>query len=74
MGAWDMDEQTFTVTPLVIDDYFLWDQEGDKEYDILALSRVNTIFNDGSTTTTYDRTILFMDVIEYLALQVFGVG
>jgi len=71
MGEWDLDAQTFTVTPLVIDGYYLWEQEGDKEHDILALSRVNTIYDDGGATTTYDRTILLSSVIEYLAQQVF---
>lgn len=71
-GEWDFDAKTFTITPSVIDDYTDWEAEGDKEYQILALSRVNTIYNDGADTITYDRTILLMDVIEYLAQQVFS--
>lgn len=71
-GEWDFDAKTFTITPSVIDDYTDWEAEADKEYDILALSRVNTVYDDGGATTTYDRTILFMDVIEYLAQQVFS--
>jgi len=35
MGEWDLDAQTFTVTPLPIDDYYDWDQNGDFEYNIL---------------------------------------
>lgn len=71
-GEWDFDAKTFTITPSVIDAYTDWEAEADKEYDILALSRVNTVYDDGGATTTYDRTILFMDVIEYLAQQVFS--
>lgn len=71
-GEWDFDAKTFTITPSVIDDYTDWEAEGDKEYQILALSRVNTIYDDGGDTTTYDRTILLMDVIEYLAQQTFS--
>jgi hypothetical protein len=73
-GDWDFDAKTFTITPAVIDSFTDWEAEGDKEYDILALSRVNTIYDDGGTSTIYDRTILLMDVIEYLAQQVFGAG
>lgn len=73
-GEWDFDEKTFTVTPQVIDDYTDWEEEGDTEHDILSISRVNTVFDDGSISQTYDRTILLMDVIEYLAQQVFGAG
>lgn len=71
-GEWDFDAKTFTITPSVIDDYTDWEAEGDKEYQILALSRVNTIYNDGADIITYDRTILLMDVIEYLAQQTFS--
>lgn len=71
-GEWDFDAKTFTITPSVIDAYTDWEAESDKEHDILALSRVNTVYDDGGATTTYDRTILFMDVIEYLAQQVFS--
>jgi hypothetical protein len=73
-GEWDFDAKTFTVTPQVIDDYTVWETEGDKEHAILALSRVDTVYSDGALTATYDRTILLMDVIEYLAQQVFGAG
>jgi hypothetical protein len=74
MGEWDLDAKTFTVTPDVVDDYTDWEAEGDKEYEILALSRVDTILDNGAESITYDRTILLIDVIEYLAGQVFGAG
>jgi hypothetical protein len=73
-GEWDFDAKTFTVTPQVIDDYTDWETKGDTEHAILALSRVDTVYSDGALTATYDRTILLMDVIEYLAQQVFGAG
>ena len=73
-GEWDFDAKTFTITPQVIDDYTDWEAEGDTEHDILALSRVDTVYSDGALTATYDRTILLMDVIKYLAQQVFGAG
>ena len=73
-GEWDFDAKTFTVTPDVVDDYTDWEAEGDKEYEILALSRVDTILDNGAESITYDRTILLIDVIEYLAGQVFGAG
>lgn len=72
MGEWDLDAQTFTVTPLTLDGYADWEKEGNKEYDILALPRVDTIYDDGGATTTYDRTILLSAVIEYLAQQTFS--
>lgn len=71
-GDWDFDAKTFTVTPSVVDAYSDWEAKGDKEYEILALPRVDTIYDNGAISTTYDRTILFMDVIEYLAQQVFS--
>lgn len=74
-GEWDHDAKTFTITPSVIDAYTDWESEGDKEYNILlALDKVNTIYDDGTVPTTYDRTILLIDVIEYLAQQLFGAG
>jgi hypothetical protein len=73
-GEWDFDAKTFTITPQVIDDYTDWEAEGDTEHDILALSRVDTVYSDGALMATYDRTILLMDVIEYLSQQVFGAG
>ena len=83
MGQWDLDSGTFTVTPLVIDDYSIWEQEGDKEYNILTTATVNgiapithvtSIYNDGITIVNYTRTMLLTDVISYLARQVFGIG
>jgi hypothetical protein len=71
-GEWDFDAKTFTITPSVIDDYTDWESEGDMEYEILALTRVNTIYDNGAEQTTYDRTILLADVIQYLAEQVFS--
>lgn len=73
-GEWDHDAKTFTVTPSVIDAYSSWEAEGDKEYNLLTLDKVNTVYDDGSVQTTYDRTILLWDVIEYLAQQLFGAG
>lgn len=73
-GEWDHDAKTFTVTPSVIDAYTVWEAEGDKEYNLLTLDKVNTVYDDGGVQTTYDRTILLWDVIEYLAQQLFGAG
>lgn len=71
-GEWDLDSQTFSVKPLPTDDYSEWSENGDVQYQILALPRVNTVYDDGAVTTNYTRSILLWDVIEYLAQQVFG--
>lgn len=71
---WDLDNRTVTVSPITIDDYVSWVEGGDMEYQILALPRVNTIYDDGATIINYSRSLLLWDVIEYLAQQVFGAG
>jgi hypothetical protein len=71
MGEWDLDNQTFTVTPLPIDDYFLWDEYGKVEYNILNVAPVVTVECNG---WSYTRNRWLLDVIEYLAVQVFGAG
>ena len=74
-GEWDFDNKLFTITPLPTDDYFDWVEEGDFEYDILSLTlAVDSVYDDGATTTIYSRTRLLSDVIQKLAEQVFGVG
>ena len=74
-GEWDFDNKLFTITPLPTDDYSDWIEEGDFEYDILSLtSAVNTVYDDGATTTIYSRTRLLSDVIQKIAEQVFGAG
>jgi len=71
---WDFDNKTVTVKPLTTDDYSTWAENGDMQFQILALPRVNTVFDDGATVINYSRSILFWNVIEYLAEQVFGAG
>jgi hypothetical protein len=73
-GDWDLDCRTVTVKPLPVDDYSAWSENGDVQYQILALPRVNTVFDDGAETETYSRSILLWNVIEYLAQHVFGAG
>jgi hypothetical protein len=72
MGEWDYDNMTFTVTPEVIDDYTVFDQEGDTEYSVLTQSAVtvNMIYN--GVTYAFDRFRYLMDFIEYVADQICG--
>ena len=66
MGEWDLDNQTFSVTPLVIDDYNDILDEADVQYNILSVTPAVSVDIYG-TSTTYSRNRWFMDVIEYLA-------
>ena len=69
-GSWDLDNCTFTITPLLQDDYTDILDGADLEYNILssgALSEVTTTYDDGDTTIVYTHNRLFYDVIEYLA-------
>lgn len=68
-GSWDLDNCTFTITPLLQDDYVKLLDEGDLEYNIITsgLSEVTTTYKDGITTIAYTHNYLLYDVIEYLA-------
>jgi hypothetical protein len=72
MGEWNYDSMTFTVTPLLTDDYSPWDDSGDDDINILdiGLSTVTTTIV-ADETYEYDRNLWLMDVIEYLADYVF---
>ena len=69
-GTFDLDRCTFEITPLPYDDYFLVDVNGDTQFNILdaGLDLVEVIAGD----YTYDRNLWLMDVVEYLAGEVFG--
>ena len=72
MGEWDLDNKTFTITPQVIDDYTVFDQEGDTEYSVLTQTEVtvNMIYN--GVTYAFDRCRYLMDFIEYMVNQICG--
>lgn len=69
-GTWDFDECVFSVTPVIEDDYSPFLEQGDIEYNILALgeiSKVSTWYDDGYTTEEYKENRYIVDVVEYLA-------
>ena len=72
MGEWDLDNQTFTITPLVNDGYIVFDDEGDVTYSVLtqAVNTVNMTYN--GDTYAFDRCRKLMDFIEYVANQICG--
>lgn len=70
MGEWDLDNQTFTVTPLTIDDYNEWEESGNTEVNILQyITPLIVNYDDGSDTETYEQCLVIGDVIQYLARQ-----
>jgi len=69
MGSWDLDCQTFTITPLAIDNYSDWEVLGDIEYNII--SGVATTVTTNTTDQAYTRNRWLTDVIEYLAQQIY---
>lgn len=68
MGSWDLDNKTFTVTPILIDDYTDWDERGDEYYNILDVVPEVTVLTKG-VQYTHNRWVL--DVVEFLAVKVF---
>jgi hypothetical protein len=74
-GTWDLDKSTFDVTPLPYDDYLNMDLYGEKEYNILLAGGPvhNIVTNTILPAEVYDNNFWLIDVIEYLAQQVFGV-
>lgn len=68
MGEWDYDNQTFTVTPIVVDLYTNWEKYGDDEYNILNIVPVVTTNIYGQA---YTRNRWLTDVIEYLFQQIY---
>lgn len=72
MGKWNLDSQTFTVTPRPLDDYTIFDQEGDVEYSVLTQDpvTVNMVYN--GVTYAFSRFRYLMDFIDYMADQICG--
>lgn len=71
-GEWDLDAQTFTVTPLTIDDYNEWERMGDEEFNLIYNITPQIVnYDDGSDTETYERCLPIGDVIEYLVQQIY---
>ena len=71
-GSWDLDECTFSVTPLVFDNYVDILDGADLQYnildDLIGLPEVNVIYDNGvDAATTYTHNRMFYDTIEYLA-------
>ena len=76
-GSWDLDECTFSVTPLVDDVYNKIFDGWDIEYNILSYGEITEtvcIFDNGNPTDdeTYDRCRMLVDVIEYLLRKTTG--
>jgi hypothetical protein len=67
-GEWDFDNKLFVITPLPTDDYSNWAEDGDLEFNILSVAPTVTVNCNGYS---YTRNRWLLDVIEYLALQVF---
>jgi hypothetical protein len=72
MGEWDLDNQTFTVTPLVLDDYTVFDDEGDIQYSILTQTAYTVNMTYKGVDYRFDRCRKLMDFIEYVANQICG--
>jgi len=72
MGEWDLDNKTFTVTPLVLDDYLEFNDKGDTKYSILSCPAVisNMVYN--GVTYAFDRCRKLITFIEYCANQICG--
>lgn len=76
-GEWDLDAQTFTVTPTVLDNYNEFLEDGDVEYNILDYEFYNVypkvttnVYYAGVYDETYTRNIWLKDVIEYLVQKI----
>ncbi len=72
MGDWDMDAGTFTVTPLPLDDYVSFDQEGNTMYSVLACTAVTVNMTYKTVDYTFTRCRYLMDFIKYCASQICG--
>jgi len=72
MGEFDLDNRTFTITPQVIDDYTVFDEEGDTEYSVLTQDVVTVNLTYNGVTYAFDRFRYLMDFIEYMADQICG--
>jgi len=66
-GSFDLDNCTFDVTPLTYDNYMVFDEHGDDEYNILDIPTSVTTHVNYNTSYTYTRNRWLMDVIEFLA-------
>lgn len=66
MGAWDLDAQTFTITPLLLDDYLPFDEDGDVLYSVLTQSAETVNLTYKGNTYTFDRCRYLIDFIEYV--------
>ncbi|MEN6568975.1 MAG: hypothetical protein ABFC18_03080 [Rikenellaceae bacterium] len=68
-GEWNLDECTFSVTPIVQDEYTEWDKYGNDEFNILDIATVVTVNCNGYE---YTRNRWLWDVIEYLADKLYS--
>jgi len=67
-GKFDLDACTFEVTPLVYDEYKSILENYEKQYNILTQPHaVSTQASRGAMSTTYNRNMMLIDCIEYLA-------
>jgi len=67
-GEWDIDKCLFTVTPITDDDYSIWLDNGDREYNMfdLGLTLYNTSITINGVTWSYTRNYLIVDLLEYI--------
>ena len=75
MGAWDMDAQTFTVTPLLLDDYLPFDEDGDVVYSVLTQTAQTVNLTFGTPVAivyAFSRCRYLIDFIEYVVNQICG--
>ncbi len=70
-GAFDLDACTFTVTPLPDDQFALWLDKGDNEYNMITMPTgdvpwITTEVTRGTTTWSYTRNKFILDVLGYI--------
>lgn len=70
-GKFDIDNCLFEVTPMTKDDYIIWLDKGDNEYNMIDMPTgdvplVTTAMTRAGTTYTYTRNRFLLDVLEYI--------
>ncbi len=76
-GEWDLDECTFKVTPLVLDNYNVLLDKSDIEYNILShgvtkVDPVDVISDNGIEVITYYRNFFVWDIVKYIVTEMLG--
>jgi len=76
-GKFDIDNCLFEITPMLDDDYVIWFDKGDNEYNMIDMPTgdvplVTTEMTRAGTTYTYTRNRLLLDVITYIVDDISG--